>query len=93
MKRIGVKYKTHHTTSLRFEVDKEDAGVGEGDPKRERALAAEDPLPRRHHARHLRAAGLHLPAGGFGAASAGQPGASPWCQGNAGRVSEYRLPT
>jgi len=42
------------------------------------ALPAEDPLPRRHHARYLRAARLHRPAGGFGAQAEGQPDPFPW---------------
>ncbi len=47
-------------------------------PERERALPAKDPLLRRHHARHFRAARLHRPAGGFGAQAASQPHPLSW---------------
>jgi len=42
-----------------------------------RSDLAEDPLPRWHHTRRLRAARLHLPAGGPGPEAAGQPDAFP----------------
>jgi hypothetical protein len=43
-----------------------------------RSDPAEDPLPRRHHARHLRAAGFHRPVGRLGAQAPGQPDTFPW---------------
>jgi hypothetical protein len=42
------------------------AGMRRSDP-------GEDAVPRRHHARHLRATGLHCPAGSLGAETVGQP--------------------
>jgi ribosomal protein S27E len=45
--------------------------------ERQRSLPAEDAVPRRHDACHLRAARLHCPAGSPGAETAGQPDALP----------------
>ena len=48
------------------------AGMRRSDP-------AEDALPRRHDARHLRTTGFHRPPGSLGAETAGQPDALPRC--------------
>ena len=45
----------------------------------QRAFRAQDAVPRWHHARHLRAAGLHCPACRLGPQAQGQSDSIPWC--------------